>query len=555
MNARTRAYSYIRMSTPEQIKGDSLRRQKEWSQKWCNDHGYTLDESLRLQDLGVSGFTGENAATGRLGAFLNEIREGRIQPGSLLLVESLDRLSREKVERALPLFLEILDADITIVTRYPTEQIFIPGKLDIVQLIIAIVSMGTAHESSAKGSGRLGEVWSEKRKNIDKTKITGKCPGWLKLNDNRTRFEPIPERVATVKRIFILATEGHGMDTITKTLNCESVPTLGYSGKWHRSYVGRILGNRSVFGEYQPHTGRVGNRKPVGDPIPDYYPAIISEEEFLRAQQALRARKNNTRGPIGANGTVANLFTGLVRDARDGATMTLVDKGKKSAGPYLVSSAASRGENGSEYISFPYRIFEDAMLHWTKELKASDLMPTRPDEISIEDRLANAEARLEDIEIRIEEITQEIIDGGEGLGTLATIIRTLEGRKQEAITEVEALKTALREQQQQPLEDARNLIKILETAKGDELALIRTRLKARLQDLITGIWVQVAVLHQDKKAKMKAARQALVQVHFRRGGYRRIIILVYKNSVSEWATEDLQEGDPEWYDLRTLRKS
>lgn len=62
-----RAYSYIRMSTPEQLRGDSLRRQLSASEDWCLQHGYVLDSSLR--DLGVSAFKGANRLRGALGRF------------------------------------------------------------------------------------------------------------------------------------------------------------------------------------------------------------------------------------------------------------------------------------------------------------------------------------------------------------------------------------------------------------------------------------------------------------------------------------------------------
>ncbi len=47
-----KSYSYIRFSTPEQIKGDSLRRQLEGSRQWADENDYELDTSLRdMQSL------------------------------------------------------------------------------------------------------------------------------------------------------------------------------------------------------------------------------------------------------------------------------------------------------------------------------------------------------------------------------------------------------------------------------------------------------------------------------------------------------------------------
>jgi DNA invertase Pin-like site-specific DNA recombinase len=69
-----------------------------------------------LQDIGVSAFDGSNVLSGQLGLFLKAVNEGRIAKGSFLLVESLDRLSREDALSALGTFTSLLKAGITIVT-------------------------------------------------------------------------------------------------------------------------------------------------------------------------------------------------------------------------------------------------------------------------------------------------------------------------------------------------------------------------------------------------------------------------------------------------------
>lgn len=111
-----KAYSYIRFSTPDQIKGDSLRRQLELSERYVRENNLTLDTSLTLHDLGLSAFHGKNVEKGALGAFLTAVDQGKVRPGSFLLVESLDRLSRAQVIDALGLFTSILNNGITIVT-------------------------------------------------------------------------------------------------------------------------------------------------------------------------------------------------------------------------------------------------------------------------------------------------------------------------------------------------------------------------------------------------------------------------------------------------------
>jgi hypothetical protein len=71
------------------MKGDSLRRQLELSDKYTKDNNLVLDDKLNLRDLGVSAYSGANIEKGALGEFIRAIKEGIVEKGSYLLVESL----------------------------------------------------------------------------------------------------------------------------------------------------------------------------------------------------------------------------------------------------------------------------------------------------------------------------------------------------------------------------------------------------------------------------------------------------------------------------------
>ena len=124
---RPKAYSYIRMSTDVQRKGDSLRRQLEASRRYAAANDLELVEDFRLEDLGVSAFKGANVTSGALGQFLAAVREGRIEKGSYLIVELLDRLSRQAVMESFTLFAEIMRAGVNIATL-TDNQIYKAGE-------------------------------------------------------------------------------------------------------------------------------------------------------------------------------------------------------------------------------------------------------------------------------------------------------------------------------------------------------------------------------------------------------------------------------------------
>ena len=158
MNIIQKAYSYIRFSTPEQAKGDSLRRQEQEAEKYAQENGLTIDNSLKLYDKGISAYKGDNITKGALGSFLKLVEKKKIDRGSVLIVENLDRLSREKVLDALNLFTSIIKSGIKLVTlqdgmEYNLESV----DKNWYELIISITYMARAHDESLTKSKRLSE--------------------------------------------------------------------------------------------------------------------------------------------------------------------------------------------------------------------------------------------------------------------------------------------------------------------------------------------------------------------------------------------------------------
>src|SRR6185295_10695287 len=117
-------FSYTRFSSKEQAKGDSERRQTEAIQaaeRFAAEKGLTLDNRLRLIDRGRSGFHGAHREKGNLGRFLKVVEAGEVPRGSILLIENLDRLSREPVLTAMETVISLLKRGITIQTLNPPD--------------------------------------------------------------------------------------------------------------------------------------------------------------------------------------------------------------------------------------------------------------------------------------------------------------------------------------------------------------------------------------------------------------------------------------------------
>src|ERR1700712_1076680 len=125
------------------------------------------------------------------------------------------------------------------------------------------------------------------------------CPGWLKLSDDRTSFILTPDRAEVVRGIFDDSIAGLGSYTIAKRLNAKKVPPFGTSGRWDPSTVDNMLRSRATIGEHQPKQYRKRKAFPTGNPVRDYYPAVIEESIFEAAQVARQKNLASSRGRKG----------------------------------------------------------------------------------------------------------------------------------------------------------------------------------------------------------------------------------------------------------------
>jgi DNA invertase Pin-like site-specific DNA recombinase len=535
-----RAFSYIRFSTPEQLKGDSLRRQTSLTADYCERNHLQLDDTLNLRDLGVSAFRGSNAETGRLAAFLDAVKRERVPEGSVLVVENLDRLTRDEVGRALSLFISILDSGIRIVTLAPEVEYTKASINDISNILQAVLQLFLGHEESAKKSGRLARAWKEKRTKLKEKKLTGKCPFWLRLSPDGTRFIEVPERVAIVKRIYRLARHGYGSAAIAAQLNQEAIPSP-YGRLWSNASVLWTLRNRAAIGEFVPHRGRSGARQPAGPPVPNYYPAVIGEDEFWAVQSAIASRLNH-HGPRGKG--VRNLFTGLIWDARDGTRMHVTEKRKND--PRMISSGAMRGKKGARYLSFSFPVFEQAILSMLKEVDPMEILgqDDGPDEV------LKLSGEMTKLEAAITAINAELDAHGES----PALYRRVRAKEDE-YREVAARHAKAQERAATPLSDAwgeaRTLLDVLKAAKDPTET--RSRLRSVLQRIIKEIWVLVVPRGREKAGLLARGRDriAAVQVWFADGEHQRSYLILHHTKVN--AGDEV--GDKWWaHSLATLVK-
>jgi DNA invertase Pin-like site-specific DNA recombinase len=371
----TTAYSYLRFSSPAQAEGDSIRRQSAARDAWLARHpSVKLDTSLKLADEGVSAFKGDNRKHA-LGQFADLARRGRVPAGSFLLIENMDRLSREKPVRAVNMLTEILLAGVRVVQLQPAE-LELTEDSDLFELFKGQMEQGRGHSESRMKSERVGAAWGAKRSAARNGAPLGKmCPAWVEVigqtKDARSRIDnPGTYRLRadaarTVRSIFAMSAAGLGVLRIVGRLIRDKVQPIGRTG-WNRSYIHKMLADRAALGEYQPHKRRGGWRRiPDGEPIPNYFPAVVSEEVFHAAQRARTGRTGKSGRPAAGG---VNPFSGLLVDAQSGDRLYISStRGRR----YFVPRGAT--ESGAGWRSFPVTPLVDGLIGMLEEVAAAEI--------------------------------------------------------------------------------------------------------------------------------------------------------------------------------------
>ncbi len=442
--AKPHVISYIRFSHPKQLKGKSLERQIELGEQWAAQKDLTIDKTT-FRDLGVSAFHGANSKAGALGAFLQQVDDGRIPLGSILLVESLDRISREDVTDALQLFIAIVKKGIKVVTLSDGHEYDESNINNAGQLMYSLTIFSRANEESAIKSIRVKDVWNRRRTEARKSGklIFGRVPAWLKVENGKLKV--IPERAAIVREIFRLSIDGYGTFAIAQKINAKHQNFSGRvirdktTGKprkithFSNATLHDMLTNRAVLGEFQPRElKRVHGKNTFinsGDPIKDYYPAIISEKEFYLCQKRLHERRKGGGAVI--NTERINIFKGICHDM-DGYPLYQVWSGPKRKRAY-VSAKKSLGLGPVPTI--PADEFDGAIL-----FRLGGLFIAAEKKRSNTDIIEATEARITEIGEKIKAIKRKVVNDDIQIDALVEAMSELDEERKSLTAKVHVLR-------------------------------------------------------------------------------------------------------------------
>ena len=106
-----------------------------------------------------------------------------------------------------------------------------------------------------------------------------------------------------MREIFTKYNAGASIVSIVKDFNRRGTPAFR-GGKWHTASVRYILGAKTTIGDFKGHS---------------YFPRIVSQQEFDRAQVTLEKNRNRR----GRSSNLVNLFRGLIFCSECGFTVTM----------------------------------------------------------------------------------------------------------------------------------------------------------------------------------------------------------------------------------------
>ncbi|EPY8877888.1 recombinase family protein [Escherichia coli] len=341
---KTKLYSYIRFSSMKQADGSSYERQKRTAAEIAAK--YDLELVTSYQDFGVSAFKGANSRTGALSRFLDEI--GRSVPvGSWLVVENLDRISRQSIIEAQELFLSIIRRGITIVTGmdgkvYSKESV----NANPIDLLLSVMLFARANEESQTKRNRTNSSALIKIKahqeNPQNPAVAieeiGKNMWWTDTTSGYVCPDPVFFPI--VQEVVELRRNGRSTAEILDHLNATYTPPPAASHKrhsnWSRAMIERLFHTRALIGIKEISVDGVKYE------LKDYYPRVLDDAEFYHLKKSIGVRACNYGDKEEVKPIPLLSGVGLLKCEHCGSAMVKVKGTNKRPNQYRYSCDAMR---------------------------------------------------------------------------------------------------------------------------------------------------------------------------------------------------------------------
>lgn len=409
-------YAYIRYSTRRQGADDkdSVTRQKASIRAIAARHGVEVPEENIFYENGVSAYTGENSKTGKLKDLIDQIENLSIAPGDFVFVESIDRLSRQRLLQAKDLVYGILKKGVILVTTmdgyiYKLHE----DQADIMkQDIMLTVISSRAHEESLTKSNRRKSAWKKAKTEAEETGTVfnkNRLPYGV-IFDEKTNTLVIDKKAQEEIEFILENLKREGVTSTIKKANAFSAIN------WTQARVKDIFDTKYVLGYFMSQT-KIEGKMVLDKHIENYYPKIVSASLFLEAKEAMTNRKvKKHQGRVTQNN--ANIFRHSCFCERCGKSLVFMNNYNSKGSRYFYMTCQQNIENGNCKNRFRYdlavKLFLDTMQEFDRLNKKS---------VSLEPIDVTQYANLDEATFKeIEEVNKSlsmISDGSSGAFKLA----------------------------------------------------------------------------------------------------------------------------------------
>ncbi|HCE1805245.1 TPA: recombinase family protein [Vibrio parahaemolyticus] len=355
-----------------------------------NEHNLPIAQET-YQDLGKSAYKGEHLEN-ELGLFLAAVKNRTVAEGSILVVYSLDRLSRLEIGHAKQTYYDLTNNGVSV---YAVVDNHLYRAHNAADDIIATITFERAHNESEIKSRRVIDAAKEGLKRWKETKqpqsSLGRSPFWIDQPTNS-----LNEKAEGVKVAVDLFLEGWSTIKVKQHLdkNYPYLRTRKTSIKkaqtWDYGVIDQLWRKTSLIGEKRL---TIEDQKYV---LSNYYPPLISLEKFNK----LNRLKKPKLGRSTSTGSI-HLLKGLARCGICGSAMVFVDKAQHSKN--YVCSLAIKGEPLHNREVFSAELLELLTLEVCRDqylVNSFNAQLNVEEKARVEYELAEEKKQLEDLKSR-----------------------------------------------------------------------------------------------------------------------------------------------------------
>lgn len=456
-------YAYIRYSTRRQGADDkdSVTRQKASIRAIAARHGVEVPEENFFYENGVSAYTGENSKTGKLKDLIDQIENLSIAPGDFVFVESIDRLSRQRLLQAKDLVYGILKKGVILVTTmdgyiYKLHE----DQADIMkQDIMLTVISSRAHEESLTKSNRRKSAWKKAKTEAEETGIIfnkNRLPYGV-IFDEKTNTLVIDKKAQEEIEFILENLKREGVTSTIKKANAFAAIN------WTQARVKDIFDTKYILGYFMSQT-KIDGKMVLDKHIENYYPKIVSASLFLEAKEAMSNRKvKKHQGRVTQNN--ANIFRHSCFCERCGKSLVFMNNYNSKGSRYFYMTCQQNIENGNCKNRFRYDLAVKLFLDTMQEFDRLNRKSVSLEPIDVTQYANLDEATLKEIE-EMNKSLSVIIDGSSGAFKLAKKFVELSKSNKVEDTKTRQKLKKLRDRQSDLEVSVENLNKSVETIKS-----------------------------------------------------------------------------------------